>query len=339
MDGLARPATSADVARRARVSRATVSYVLNGVPSSRISASTRARVHAAALDLGYTPHALARSLRTGRSNLILLPMPPYPPGQVIDSFMELLQARLRELGYTIILHPERGGLTVKAARTWASLRPVGAIIWTDRLSAEALEVLRRAGTAAFLGVGMQPTELLPSLITEVGQGVGECAARHLVERGHRFIGVVVPREAGIRGLGLERLKGVQRVCREHRVRLRQIELDYDEQQANRLAAAWRRPGAAPTALFTYNDEYAMLLMRAFEDAGVRVPQEVALVGADDLPLCTLLRPRLSSVHLDNQHSAHTIADKLHAMIESRSSEGLGLPISLDEPRMVVRESS
>jgi len=70
-----------------------VSYVLNGKPDSRISPSTRARVEAAAADLGYTPHAVARSLRTGRSNLILLPQPPFPPGALLDAFIELVQAR------------------------------------------------------------------------------------------------------------------------------------------------------------------------------------------------------------------------------------------------------
>lgn len=282
---------------------------------------------------------MARSLRMGRSNLVLVPMPPYPPGPVIDGFMELLQGRLRELGYAIILHGDRSGLSVKAARTWASLRPIGAIVWTDRISAEALEVLRSAGTAACLGVGMRPTELLPSLITEVGQGVGACAARHLVERGHRFVGVVVPQASGIRGLGLERLSGVQAVARDHGVRVRRIDLEYDEAQAASFVNSWKRTRGKPTALFTYNDEYAMLLLSALEDGGVRVPDDLALVGADNLPLCTLLRPRLTSVHLDNQHSAQMIADKLHAMIESRSTDELGLPVSLDEPHIVVRESS
>jgi DNA-binding LacI/PurR family transcriptional regulator len=296
-------------------------------------------VRAAATDLGYTPHAMARSLRMGRSNLVLLPVPPYPPGPVVDSFMELLQARLRELGYAVILHGDREGMSVKAARIWASLRPVGAIVWTDDVSPEALDVLRSAGTDAFLGVGSRPTELLPSLITEVGQGVGMCAARHLVERGHRAIGVVVPLEEGIRGLGQERLRGVQCVAREHGVAVKRIDLDYDEQHAGRFVQKWRRARRKPSAIFTYNDEYAMLLMRAFEDAGVCLPTEMALVGADNLPLCALLRPRLTSVHLDNQHSAHMIADKLHAMIQSRSSDGLGLPIWLDAPRIVARESA
>jgi DNA-binding LacI/PurR family transcriptional regulator len=329
--------TSSDVARRACVSRATVSYVLNGKVDSRISASTRARVQAAAADLGYTPHAIARTLRTGRSNLILLPQPPYPPGALLDAFMELVQARLRELGYLVVLHGDRAGLDVEAARLWASMRPVGAIIWSEHVSAEAVEVLRHAGTRAFLGVGMEASPLVPSLLTQVGAGLGACAAAHLAERGYTDLGVVVPREAGLVRLGLARLAGVERVAAAAGLRVRRIDLGYDQDAAAELAARWRC-GAAPRAVFTYNDEFAMLLMRALQDAGVCIPAEVALVGADDLPLCTLLRPRLSSVALDIQASAQAIANRLHASVLDEEPVDPG-PITIDEPRIVMRESS
>jgi DNA-binding LacI/PurR family transcriptional regulator len=328
--------TSSDVARRARVSRATVSYVLNGKLDSRISAGTRARVQAAAADLGYTPHAMARTLRTGRSNLILLPQPPYPPGALLDAFMELVQARLRELGYLVVLHGDRAGLDVDAARLWASMRPVGAIIWSENVSAEVVEIMRRAGTRAFLGVGMQASALVPSLLTQVGAGVGACAAQHLVERGYTDLGVVVPREAGLVQLGLARLAGVERVARQHGLRVRRYDLDYDEHAAMEFAAQCR--AAPPRAVFTYNDEYAMLLMRALQDAGIRVPDEVALVGADDLPLCRLLRPRLTSVALDVQASAQAIANRLHASVLAEAPIDPA-PITIDEPRIVVREST
>src|SRR5262249_53511284 len=94
----------------------------------------------------------------------------------------------------------------------------------------------------------------------------------------------------------------------------------------------------PTAVFTYNDEFGMLLMRALQDAGLRVPGDIALVGADDLPLCTLLRPRLSSVYLDIQASAQAIANRLHASVIAEGPID-PTPITLDEPRIVVRESS
>jgi DNA-binding LacI/PurR family transcriptional regulator len=329
--------TSSDVARRARVSRATVSYVLNGKVDGRISAGTRARVQAAAADLGYTPHAMARTLRTGRSNLILLPQPPYPPGALLDAFMELVQARLRELGYLVVLHGDRAGLDVDAARLWASMRPVGAIIWSEHVSAEAVEVLRRAGTRAFLGVGMQASALVPSLLTRVGDGVGACAAAHLAERGYTDLGVVVPREAGLVHLGLARLAGVERVASERGLRVRRFDLAYTEDAAAELAREWRQ-ASAPRAVFTYNDEYAMLLMRALHDAELRVPDHIALVGADDLPLCRLLRPRLSSVALDIQASAQAIANRLHASVLAEAPIDPG-PITIDEPRIVMREST
>jgi DNA-binding LacI/PurR family transcriptional regulator len=329
--------TSSDVARRARVSRATVSYVLNGKVDSRISAGTRARVQAAAADLGYTPHAMARTLRTGRSNLILLPQPPYPPGALLDAFMELVQARLRELGYLVVLHGDRAGLDVDAARLWASMRPVGAIIWSEHVSAEAVEVMRRAGTRAFLGVGMRASPLVPSLLTQVGDGVGACAAAHLAERGYADLGVVVPREPGLVQLGLARLAGVERIASQRGLRVRRFDLAYTEDAAADLASGWRR-GAAPRAVFTYNDEYAMLLMRALHDAELRIPDQIALVGADDLPLCRLLRPRLSSVALDIQASAQAIANRLHASVLAEAPIDAG-PITIDEPRIVVREST
>jgi DNA-binding LacI/PurR family transcriptional regulator len=329
--------TSSDVARRARVSRATVSYVLNGKMDSRISAGTRARVQAAAADLDYTPHAMARTLRTGRSNLILLPQPPYPPGALLDAFMELVQARLRELGYLVVLHGDRAGLDVDAARLWASMRPVGAIIWSEHISAEAVEVMRRAGTRAFLGVGMQASPLVPSLLTQVGAGVGACAASHLADRGYTDLGVVVPREAGLVELGLARLAGVERVAAERGLRIRRFDLAYAEDAAAELANCWRHT-SAPRAVFTYNDEYGMLLMRALQDAQLRVPEQIALVGADDLPLCRLLRPRLSSVALDIQASAQAIANRLHASVLAEAPIDAG-PITIDEPRIVVRESS
>src|SRR6476660_4105364 len=72
--------TSADVARLAGVSRATVSYVLNNTSAVRISEPTRRRVHEAAKELGYVPHAAARSLRAGHSRMVLMPAPPMQVG-------------------------------------------------------------------------------------------------------------------------------------------------------------------------------------------------------------------------------------------------------------------
>jgi DNA-binding LacI/PurR family transcriptional regulator len=81
----------------------------------------------------------------------------------------------------------------------------------------------------------------------------------------------------------------------------------------------------------------MLLMRALLDAGIAPPQQIALVGADDLPLCSLLRPRLTSIHLDVAPSAETVSQLLHSMILGNDVE-IGV-VELLRPRVVPRESA
>ncbi|HEY7200131.1 MAG TPA: LacI family DNA-binding transcriptional regulator, partial [Candidatus Dormibacteraeota bacterium] len=188
-----RPPTSDDVARRAGVSRATVSYVLNGVPESRISQMTAARVREAAGELGYVPHAMARSLRAGRTGLVLVPRMTSPPGPMLDSFQEALEGRLAELGYTVVIHGDRriGGMA--GARVWASLRPAGIVVETRRLTHRSVEVLRSAGVTAILGLGWSASRLVPTLVNDHA-GVGGCAAEHLVATGRRRLAAVVPRD-------------------------------------------------------------------------------------------------------------------------------------------------
>src|SRR5690348_9778570 len=95
-----RPPTGADVARRAGVSPATVSFVLNDVPDSRIPDETRARVLAAAQELGYVPNAGASALAAGRSQLVLLPLLNMPYSQTNSIYYDHLADRLGQLGYT-----------------------------------------------------------------------------------------------------------------------------------------------------------------------------------------------------------------------------------------------
>jgi DNA-binding LacI/PurR family transcriptional regulator len=328
-----RPPTSGDVARRAGVSRATVSYVLNGVPRSRISPETADRVREAAGALGYVPHAMARSLRAGRSSLVLTPRMTSPPGPLLDTFQEALEGRLAELGYTVIVHGDRHVQGVAGARVWASLRPVGIIVETRRLTRPAVDVLRTAGTTAILGLGWSESLLVPTLVHDHA-GVGACAAEYLVSSGRRGLAAVVPRDPQLLDLGRERLAGFEAAA--GGLGVERVDLAFDPADAALVAGRWAR-GQRPGAVFAYNDDYAMLLMRALLDAGLRVPDDVAVVGADDLPFCDLLRPRLTSVHLEAISSAHSVAETLNGMI--RGTVRQVPPLRLLRPRVVVRESA
>ena len=141
--------TSADVARLAGVSRATVSYVLNNTSAVRISEPTRARVRAAAEELGYVPHAAARSLRAGHTRIVLLPTAHIPVGPLYSRFFNELQWELRRLDYTVVQYGSLGLGADEAARAWAELRPVAVVSLGEiELTPQGVQLLKRSGARA-----------------------------------------------------------------------------------------------------------------------------------------------------------------------------------------------
>ncbi|MEU2052413.1 LacI family DNA-binding transcriptional regulator [Streptomyces bungoensis] len=287
--------TSADVARLAGVSRATVSYVLNNTSAVRISEPTRRRVHEAAQELGYVPHAAARSLRAGHSRIVLMPAPAIPVGPLYSRFLGELQAALGRLDYTVVQYGSVGLRGDEAARAWAELRPVAVLVPGGDIGPRGVAVLQRAGARAVVTLGPERVDGAHALLTD-HSAVGHSAGAHLYARGRRRIGVVVPEEPGLEVFSEPRLAGVRRALHGTDATATVLPLAYTEQAAAELAAGWR--GLSLDAVFAYNDEYAMLLMRALQDEGVRVPEDVAVVGADDLMLGRLLRPRLSTVRIE-----------------------------------------
>ncbi|WP_370880216.1 LacI family DNA-binding transcriptional regulator [Streptomyces aurantiacus] len=287
--------TSADVARLAGVSRATVSYVLNNTSAVRISEPTRRRVHAAAEELGYVPHAAARSLRAGHSRMVLMPAPDVPVGPLYSQFFSELQWALSRLEYTVVQY---GGLGVQgddAARAWAELRPVAVLVPGGGLGPRGVSVLKRSGARAVVTLGPERVEGAHALLMD-HHGVGRQVGAHLLARGHRRVGVVVPEDPGLEIFSRPRLDGVRQALAGTDATVTELPLAYEEKAAADLAGRWRALGL--DAVFAYNDEFAMLLMRALQDEGVGIPRETAVVGADDLMLGRLLRPRLSTVHIE-----------------------------------------
>ncbi|MFB7507415.1 LacI family DNA-binding transcriptional regulator [Streptomyces broussonetiae] len=287
--------TSADVARLAGVSRATVSYVLNNTSAVRISEPTRRRVHEAARELGYVPHAAARSLRAGHSRMVLMPAPAIPVGPLYSAFLNELQQALGRLDYTVVQYGTVGLHADEAARAWAELRPVAVLVPGVELGPRGVEILKRSGARAVVTLGPVRVDGAHALLMD-HDAVGHRAGTHLLARGRRRIGVVVPEEPGLEFYSRPRLAGVREALRGTDAAVTELPLAYTEQSAGRLAARWRE--SELDAVFAYNDEYAMLLMRALQDEGLRVPEDVAVIGADDLMLGRLLRPRLSTVRID-----------------------------------------
>ncbi|MFB4296762.1 LacI family DNA-binding transcriptional regulator [Actinomadura sp. NTSP31] len=332
-----RPATSVDVARLAGVSQATVSYVLNDAPGVTISEATRARVRAAAEELGYAPDASARTLRTGRSDIVLMPLPATPMGALVLSLLNELVERLREHRLTLALYGDARSRGVAAARDWMRWRPAAVLVETDRLTAASVRRLHDGGCATVVGLGPAPSPLVPTMVIDDG-AIGACAARHLLGRGRRDLAAIVPAEPGLDAFGARRLAGVTAAAERAGAAARRVDLPFDEDAAARLAAEWAAGPGRPDGVFAYNDEYAMLLVRALQDAGLDVPRDVAVVGADDLPLGRFLRPRLSTVRVAGDVTAAGLAVRLARMVAERDRDPAGT-VSLTRVEMVPRESS
>lgn len=286
--------TSADVARLAGVSRATVSYVLNNTSAVRISEPTRRRVHQAARELGYVPHAAARTLRAGHSRMVLMPTLPVPAGPLYSQFVHDFQGALARLDYTVVQYGATGLHGDDAARAWAELRPVAVLVPTPGIGPDGVAVLKRSGARAVVTLSPGAVEGAHALRLDHAD-VGRSATAHLYARGRRRIGLVVPEERGMEVFSAPRLQGAREALDGTDATVAELPLAYREESAAALAARW--PALGLDAVFAYNDDYAVLLLRALLDAGVRVPEDVAVIGADDLMVGRLLRPRLSTVRI------------------------------------------
>src|SRR5919202_4352927 len=147
-----RRVTSADVAREAGVSRATVSYVLNAVPHQKIPETTRQRILDAAARLGYAPSPAARALRSGRSDVVLCLLPDWPIGPTVGAMLQHLSAALADAGLTLLAHPRVGDGT-RVSRVWQAITPAAVMAFED-FDDDDVEAMRAAGievTMALLG--------------------------------------------------------------------------------------------------------------------------------------------------------------------------------------------
>ncbi|PAK28022.1 LacI family transcriptional regulator [Streptomyces sp. alain-838] len=329
----ARP-TSADVARHAGVSRATVSYVLNGV-NHAISEPVRQRVLAAARELHYAPNASARSLRTGHSNLVLLPLPQDRslPGQNV--FLEHLNRELGRRDLALLLHGDSTASGIKGARTWAELRPAAVYLDAARGTRRAVTLLRRAGVRAVLLGGVPAVPYAPTLPLDQA-GLARVATRHLFDRGHRRLACLVP-QGNWAALAEPRCDAVADIAATEGGSVEPVPCEFSLDSLRPAIARWRDPACRPDAVYAFNDEFALLLVQALSEAGLEVPGDIAVIGSGDQPLGAALRPALTTVHFDLPRLAHAVADSLRRLLDGQDLDPA--VTSAVQPRLIIRESA
>lgn len=286
--------TSADVARASGVSRTTVSYVLNDTPGVAISAATRQRVLETAEQLGYAPSAAARTLRAGRSDLVLAVLPNWPIGPVIDTLLEDLADALAERGLSMLVHHGRGSQPL--ATLWRAVQPRTVVGFAPFTEAD-LRAMRQAGIQVVAAAGGDAADAEVAGAAALGQAqehIGRLQVEHLVAGGRTRLGWAGTTDVRLAEFAQRRLAGVTAACTDLGVAAPVVhDLELTPASAAAAARAWAQAGV--DAVAAYNDEVGLAVLAGLRDVGLVVPDDVAVIGVDDVPAAALASPALSSV--------------------------------------------
>jgi DNA-binding LacI/PurR family transcriptional regulator len=313
----------ADVAAAAGVSAQTVSRVANGSP--RVDPATRARVERAMSDLGYRMHRAARALRTGQTStigLVVSTLASVGNSRMLQAISEAAAAR--DYALAVVTVGERG---IRDA--FARLRSQGvdgAVVLN-----EATELARDVdppGDLHLVVVDSPPDERF-SIVQTDHAGGARAAVEHLLLLGHRTVHHVAGPARSF--AAAERERGWRAALSDAGAAVPEpVRGDWTSASGH---AAARRIGDA-TAVFVANDQMALGALRAFADAGRRVPDDVAVVGFDDIVDAAEYRPPLTTVRQDFDVLGARTVEALVSAIEggARATETVSATL-------IVRDSS
>jgi DNA-binding LacI/PurR family transcriptional regulator len=321
------------VARRAGVSPATVSRVLNG--TRRVKEPIAERVRAAVEELNYIPNNHARSLRSGRSNLLGILISdvrnPFFP-EVIEHFESLATEQGRDVTIANTGYSEER--LINGLRRLLDRGVDGIAVLTSEVSANVIHSLRRVQVpVVFLN---QPSVegKFPSIAIDYEPGFGE-AIDHLHMLGHRRIGFI----SGPTGLSSAvRRKGFfLKVMKERGLTIRdEWLLEGDHKLTGGKAAAGRffSMCSAPTAMICSNDLTAIGFIHAANRLKRSIPEEASIIGFDDIAMSEVVQPALTTLSLSRREIA------THAFFALQNAEGkTKAGVSTIRPQLVVREST
>jgi LacI family transcriptional regulator len=282
--------TTHDVARRAGVSQPTVSLVLSRNATARVSAETRERVLEAARELGYVPNVVARSLVRSRSYAIGVIVPDLRN----PFFAEVISGAERvvsEAGYAVLLCETREIPRDRHIQALLERQVDGMMM--DAIGASSLPQSMVAGVNLVLID--EPPDRWPGVASDA-IGAGRLAAEHLLQLGHRRFGFIGP-ATNVHAIRM-RERGFVQTLASHDIKiasafLRRVPATPAGGQAGMKALLHLKE--RPTAVFCTNDLVAAGALKACSHDGARVPDDISIVGCDDIELAALLMPELTTI--------------------------------------------
>ena len=324
-----------DVARLADVSIATVSRLLNG--TGQIAPSTRLAVEAAVRQLDYQPNRIARSLATKSTQTIALLLPEIT-NPFYGALVSGIEQRTLELGYTMLLCTTAGDvvreelyLNLLRSKQVDGALVDGLVLPADRIARFVADGFPIVCLDRDVASAMVP-------LVQVDNCLGaRMATEHLIELGHtRIAHVAGAAELGISG---ERVEGYQAA-----LRAAGLEPDpelvavggFTEDGGYEAARTLFARAARPTAVFAANDLSAIGVLEAIVETGLRVPEDVSVVGFDDLRLAAYTTPPLTTIHQPAREIGERATSLLLDLTKGKKVRRLR---HLLEPELVVRRST
>ncbi|WP_168218366.1 LacI family DNA-binding transcriptional regulator [Nocardioides eburneiflavus] len=288
-----------DVAQRAGVSVTTVSHVLNDTPGKRISDDTRSRVRRAADELSYQPNGVARSLRLQRSQILAMVSDQIATTPHAGLIILGAQEAASKHGWLLMLVNSGGDRETERAEIQAlQQRQVDGFLYASMYH-QVVDVPPELGDSPLTLLDARcDDQRIPSVAPDEVQG-GQAATQLLLDMGHRRIGLInnvddIPATEG-------RLEGYLRALREAGLEPDDDLVVRDLSEASggyRAGLALLDRAPRPTAIFCFNDRMAMGLYQAAAERGLRIPEDLSVVGFDNQELIADgLRPGLTTVAL------------------------------------------
>ncbi len=332
-----RKPTINDVADLAGVSKKTVSRVINASPL--VNQSTRDGIQLVIDEIGYRPDPQARGLAFRRSYLVGLIYDNPNPQYVVNVQLGVLDG-LRGTGFELVVHPcdRKSETFIEDASKFIELQKLYGVIVTPSVSEDErlAEVLRDIG-CEYVRIASVALDLEERMIVTNDRVGGREAGRHIADLGHECVAMVTGRRS-FRSAH-ERRAGFEEGLAEHGIELQSdyvAQGDYTFESGLARGAELIDLDPTPTAIFAANDEMAAGVMQAALVAGLKVPEELSVVGFDNFQTATRIWPRLTTVETPSREIGRLAARQLLRAAHDTTIEAAP---NHTTPRLVRRESS
>ena len=324
--------TIRDVARQAGVSHQTVSRVING--SEDVTAETRERVEAAIAALDYRPNAIARSMARGQTRTLAC-ISPNLTDYTFASIIEGAEAEARRLGYFLLSSSARDAESFEGlVDELVGHRRVDGLLVMNPYADERYQLIPENIPLVFVGARSRGESICSVCLDD--EAVAYKATRYLIECGHKRIGMVTGPMA--EDCSMDRMVGFKKALDEANLPYQPelvIEGDWSASSGHAALIHLSANKDLPGAIFVQNDRMAMGLLRAARERSIAIPEELSIIGVDDMPLTQHYAPPLTTMRQDMPRIGQEAARILIHTIEGNQSQQCQLKLQAE---LVVRQS-